>query len=178
MEGRELFQEVAHTTGTIVMAKANAIKWDAETGPSENAKKQLPNLAQEYFAEVRKVLAEDPEPAELHPLRLASKHFRYTLELFRPCYAAGLEERIEQLKSVQDLLGDCNDAVASARYVGDALKTRPAERARVLKHLERRAAEKAAEFRKQWAECFDAPGKEQWWTGYLARNARPPVKAK
>ena len=40
------------------------------------------------------------------------------------------------------------------------------------------ALQKAAEFRKQWVESFDAPGKEKWWTGYLARNARPPVKAK
>jgi hypothetical protein len=37
---------------------------------------------------------------------------------------------------------------------------------------------RAAEFRKQWVESFDAPGQEEWWTGYLARNARPPDKAK
>jgi CHAD domain-containing protein len=160
------------------MPKAKKIKWDAETGPAENAKKQLPKLAEDYFAEVRRSLAEDPGPADLHPVRLASKRFRYALELFRPCYAGGLEERIEQLKSVQDLLGDCNDAVTSAKYIEEALKARPAERDRLRKYLEHRAAEKAAEFRKQWTECFDAPGKEAWWTGYLARNARPPVKAK
>ena len=89
-------------------------KWDEATGPAENAAKQLPKLAESYFAEVRKVLAEDPKPADLHQLRLASKHFRYSLELFRPCYAEGLEERIESLKSVQDLLGECNDAVVTA----------------------------------------------------------------
>jgi CHAD domain-containing protein len=160
------------------MAKAKKIKWDEATGPAENARKHLPKMAEEYFVEVRKVLAEDPAPAELHRLRLASKRFRYSLELFQPCYAAGLEERIEQLKAVQDLLGDCNDAVASASRLDTVLRSEPAERERVRKYLEDLAEEKAAEFRKQWVETFDAPGKLNWWTGYLARNARPPVKAK
>jgi|SRR5882724_9261703 len=160
------------------MAKPKKIKWDPDTGPAENARKQLPKVAKAYFAEVRKVLAEDPAPEEMHPLRLASKRFRYALELFRPCYAAGLEERIDQLRGVQDLLGDCNDAVTSVARLEKALRSEPAERQRVRKHLDAMARKKAAEFRKQWVESFDAPGKETWWTGYLARNARPPVKAK
>ena len=160
------------------MAKPKKIKWDPDTGPAENARKQLPKIAEDYFAEVRQVLAGNPAPEEMHPLRLASKRFRYTLELFHPCYAAGLEERIEQLKSVQDLLGDCNDAVTSASRLEKALRSEPAERDRLRKYLDTMAHQKAAEFRKQWVESFDAPGKEKWWTGYLARNARPPVKAK
>ena len=160
------------------MAKMKNVKWDQETGPAENARKRLPKLAAAYFAEVRKVVAGDPKPAELHRLRLGSKHFRYTLELFRHCYAAGLEERIGQLKNVQDLLGDCNDAVASLPRIEKALRSQVAERARVRKYLEDLATNKAAEFRKQWAANFDAPGREEWWTGYLARNARPPAKGK
>jgi CHAD domain-containing protein len=159
------------------MAKKK-LKWNAESGPAENAKKQLPKLAEDYFAEVREVLAENPAPPELHRLRLASKHFRYALELFRPCYAAGLEERIEQLKGLQDLLGDCNDAVASGPRLDAVLKRHRAERTRLRKFLGELAEAKAAEFRKLWTESFDAEGREEWWTGYLARNARPPVKGK
>src|SRR6266404_1492465 len=136
------------------MAKPKKIKWDPDTGPAENARKQLPKIAEEYFAEVRTVLAENPAPAEMHPLRLASKRFRYSLELFRPCYAEGLEERIEQLKSVQDLLGDCNDAVASVPLLEKALRSEPAEWDRVRQYLDSLAAQKAAEFRKQWVESF------------------------
>jgi CHAD domain-containing protein len=160
------------------MAKPKKIKWDPDTGSAENARKQLPKIAKVYFAEVRKVLAEDPAPDKMHPLRLASKRFRYTLELFRTCYAAGLEERIDRLKSVQDLLGDCNDAVVSASRLEKALRSEPAERERVRKYLDEMARQKAAEFRKQWVDNFDAPGQEKWWTGYLTRNARPPLKAK
>lgn len=158
--------------------KAAKIKWAEATGPAENARKQLPRLASEYFASVRKLLAKDLKPAELHRMRLLSKRFRYTLELFRPCYAAGLDERISELKDIQTLLGDCNDAVVSMPIVDKALQGRPAERARIRKHLEDVAEQKAAEFRRAWAGRFDAAGREDWWTGYLSRNARPPIKGK
>jgi CHAD domain-containing protein len=160
------------------MAKLQKISWHEDTGPAENARLRLPKLARDYFIEVRKVLAEDPAPPELHRLRLASKHFRYALELFKPCYAAGLEERIQELKKVQDLLGDCNDAVASQPLLEKALRSRRADKTRVRKFLQGRAAEKAEAFRKHWTEEFDAEGREEWWTGYLKRNARPPAKGR
>jgi CHAD domain-containing protein len=164
---------MARRVGPIAMAKTKAkkIKW-RDGSAAENASAELPKLARAYFAEVRKKLAANPEPAELHALRLASKRFRYTLELFRPCYAAGLEQRIKALKQLQDLLGDCNDAVASRPRIEAALGTDRAEKARMRKWLAAMAERKAAEFRKHWTEEFDAPGREQWWTSYLERYAR------
>ena len=154
------------------MAKAKKIKWHKDASAAENARLRLPKLARGFFAEVRKTLASDPPPEKLHALRLASKRFRYTLELFRPCYAKGLEQRIKALKKVQDLLGDCNDAVASLPRVEAALGGNRAEKARMRKWLGAMAARKAAEFRTHWTEDFDAPGREQWWTAYLERYAR------
>jgi CHAD domain-containing protein len=158
------------------MAKRQKITWQEDNGPAENARLRLPKLARNYFIEVRKVLAEDPTPPELHRLRLASKHFRYTLELFKPCYAAGLVERIQELKKIQDLLGDCNDAVASQPLVEKVLSLRRPDKTRARKFLQARADEKAEAFRKHWTEVFDAEGREDWWTGYLLRSARPPAK--
>ena len=158
------------------MANKNKIKWQVDAGAVQNARARLPKLARAYVAEMRKGLADDPTPAELHRLRLASKHFRYTLELFRPCYAAGLEERIEALKQVQDLLGDCNDAVASQPRIDAVLRRNREAKQRMRIYLKDLAAAKAAAFRKHWTDVFDAEGREEWWTGYLARNARPPVK--
>ena len=160
------------------MAKGQKIKWRETTGPAENARLRLPKLAHRYFVEVRQTLAENPPPPELHPLRLASKHFRYTLELFRPCYAAGLEERIEALKQVQDLLGECNDAVSSLPAIEKAAGRNRTEKKCLRKHFEELAEQKAAAFRKHWTGTFDAEGREEWWTGYLARGARPPAKGK
>ena len=154
------------------MAKLKKVKWRKDASAAENARRRLPNLARAYFAEVRETLAANPKPAELHALRLASKRLRYTLELFRPCYAEGLEQRIKALKQLQDLLGECNDAVSSLSRIQSALGTNRAEQARMRKWLGALATRKAAEFRKHWTEEFDAPGKEKWWTGYLERYAR------
>lgn len=155
----------------MAKTKLKKIKWH-EGSAAENARAELPKLAHAYFAEVRKKLAANPEPAELHALRLASKRLRYTLELFRPCYAEGLEQRIKALKKVQDLLGDCNDAVASRPRIDAALGTDREQKARMREWLTALAERKAAAFRKHWIEEFDAPGRERWWTSYLERYAR------
>jgi CHAD domain-containing protein len=156
------------------MAQAYRIKWDKRIGVAANARRQLPPMVTAYFFSVREFLADDAPPRRLHRVRLASKRLRYTLELFRPCYPAGLEERLDALKKLQDWLGEVNDAVASARLLRRALKRQP----KVRKFLEDRAAEKAAEVVRYWKETFDAHGQEAWWTDFLAHHARTPGQSK
>ncbi len=147
------------------------IRWNPDAPPAENAARELPRLMADYFAGIRKALAADPKPSRLHRLRLASKKARYTLELFEPCYGKGFEQRMEALKDVQTLLGDVADATASARLVRDAIPK--SDRRKALRaYLKTRAAEKAAEFRVHWVEQFDAPGRERWWTDFLAKPRR------
>jgi len=139
-------------------------RWDERADVAANARRELPRLAADYFARARKLLAEDPPPAKLHALRLDTKRLRYTLELFRPCYGPGLEARLQGLRQVQQLLGEVNDSVAAAALLPKGARGR--------RFLENRAEAKAQEFRKHWAEAMDAPGQEERWTAYLARNAR------
>ncbi len=154
------------------MPRRKHIRWHWDAPAAENARRVLPKLAGQYFATVRALLERDPAPAQLHDLRLASKRFRYVLELFRPCYAGGLAARIDALKHVQNLLGECNDAVASLPQIEALLRGQPALRAKMRAFLEARAAEKAEEFRRYWREEFDAGGRELWWRDYLSRYAR------
>jgi len=151
------------------------IAWDERAGPASNARRKLPALASAWFAYVRKTLAADPPLAGLHPVRLATKRFRYTLELFRPCYGPGLDARLEALRQVQQSLGDLNDSVASRALLKPAM-VRSSQGAGVDGFLDQRALGQAAQFRKSWSEVFDAPGREQWFTNYLSRHARPPRK--
>jgi CHAD domain-containing protein len=151
------------------VAKAG-IKWDERRGAAVNARRILPEFVAAYFREVRDFLAKDRDPAELHRMRLASKRLRYTLELFRPCYGPGLEERLKALKELQDSLGEVNDAVATRVLLGHKVERKARD------FLRNRAGEKAAEFRKHWSESFDAPEREAWWTGYLERTAKAPRK--
>jgi CHAD domain-containing protein len=146
------------------MSKRKRAKWDADLAAGVNARRELPRLAANYFAEVRRTLAENPALEELHRVRLATKHLRYTFELFRPCYGPGLETRLAALRVIQQLLGDVNDCVSAARLLPKSMRAR--------EFVERRGAEKAADFRKHWAEVFDAEGQERLWTGFLKRSAR------
>ncbi|MFO7651096.1 MAG: CHAD domain-containing protein [bacterium] len=46
---------------------------------------------------------------ELHEMRIAAKHLRYTLELFRPLTGRRLERQLAAAKEVQAMLGDIHD---------------------------------------------------------------------
>lgn len=159
------------------MSRMRPIELRERGGPTGNAHRTLPRLAAEYFAEVRSLLARDPEPWELHQARLATKRFRYTLELFRPCYGAGFEARMTALRKVQKILGDLNDNVASEALLSRVME-RSEQRKQVRRFLQDRAKSEAARFREQWDE-FDANGNEQWWKDFLAgRNPRAKNIAK
>jgi CHAD domain-containing protein len=151
------------------MPRNRNIKWDEKAGVLPNVRRELPQLLTAYFSRVREVLAEEASPRDLHRLRLASKRLRYTLELFRPCYPAAFEERLDALKKLQDWLGEVNDAVATRRLLRGSLERQQ----KVRKFLDDRAEQQAAEFARYWKETFDAPGREAWWTDFLAhRTAR------
>ena len=153
------------------MPRNRKIKWDEKAGTLPNAHRQLPRLVTTYFSRVRETLANGATHRKLHRLRLASKRLRYTLELFRPCYPDALGERLDALKKLQDWLGEVNDAVATAELLRASLKRYP----EVRKFLDDRAEEQAAEFARYWNETFDAPGREAWWTDFLAHRAARKV---
>lgn len=148
---------------------AARIKWDEAAGAALNARRKLPALAAEYFAEVRDVIAGKPSAAQWHRLRLRTKRLRYTLELFRACYGPGLEERLKALHHAQQLLGDLNDCAAAQRMIDALLPRRSPQGLRLRRFLDARARRKQAEFRAYWSQDLDRPGQEQLWRGYLAR---------
>jgi len=158
------------------MSKSRRVTWDEHAEPAKNAHQYLPKLVSGYFARARDLLAHDPDPSRLHSLRLATKRLRYSLELFRPCYRAGLATRIARLRKLQQVLGEINDAAVAQRALAEMLKGASPQRARIKKFLQERGEAKAREFRKHWTEEFDAPGQELWWTSYLTRHSRKPSR--
>jgi CHAD domain-containing protein len=113
------------------------------------------------------LFAAERSASAFHKFRLKTKRFRYTLELFEPCYGPGLEERLKLLRHIQDLLGEINDCATTQKLVG-------AQPDRFWKFLERRMALRARALRMWWRQTFDGPGQESRWTNYLARFARKP----
>ena len=151
------------------MNKPTQIAWNSRLGAAENARRKLPEIVEAYFKDVREMLARNPAPAELHAVRLATKRLRYTLELFRPCYGRGLEQRIASLRQLQQILGEVNDCAAAERLIASDVPASEGRR-RVETFLHRRAAAKAAALRRHWRDSFDAPGREHWWLDYLLKT--------
>ena len=157
------------------MHKRKHIRWDETAGAAHNAQHQLPAMAAAYFAQGRQVFARKEAQSDLHALRLSTKRLRYTLELFRSCYGPGLRARMTSLRRLQQCLGEVNDCETAARVLADYSKKGP-QRKQFRQFLAQRSLEKTAEFRRFWTEEFDAPGQEQWWTGYLARHTRQAAR--
>jgi CHAD domain-containing protein len=149
------------------MPKIHRLQLNERNGPRVNAHRTLPRLAGEYYAHVRALLSGSCGPKDLHRARLVTKRFRYTLELFRPCYGPGLETRLAALRKVQQLLGDVNDSVASWALLSKVMAKSP-QRRMVRELLKGKIGRDAAVFRKEWTGNFDAPGRERWWKTYLA----------
>jgi CHAD domain-containing protein len=150
--------------------------WDPSKSGAENAKLVLPPLASQFFEAGRKVVEEEFAPADLHPFRLETKRFRYTLELFRPCYGAGLERRLTSLRQIQQYLGEISDCLTTRDLIKDK-RAGGSRQTAFLGFLNARAATRAAEFRQYWRETFDRAGQERWWTDYLSRFAGRKGKA-
>lgn len=172
MEEPRLLSKMEGSAGPIAMNKKGHIRWDESANAAQNARDHLPVLVSSYFTQGRDLLAKNHAPSELHSLRLATKRLRYTLELFRPCYGPGFRQRLDSLRRVQQLLGEINDCATATAVLARLNQGR--QNKRIANFLQQHAAAQTAAFRREWSEVFDAPGQESWWTGYLARHARPP----
>ena len=135
------------------------MKWKRRRSAAQNARELLPKLAEEYFQAGRKAARERPSAKDLHRFRIATKRFRYSLEIFRSVYGASLEARIGTLRELQDLLGQLSDYHSMERlFAGDK---------ELELKLERAAAKKFQQFRAAWA-AFDSEGQLRRWKAYLA----------
>jgi CHAD domain-containing protein len=67
------------------------------------------------------VCAPDVPLARLHQLRIASKDLRYTLEFFADVMNPNAQTLIEQMKQLQDHLGNLQDAVVACNLLYDFL---------------------------------------------------------
>jgi CHAD domain-containing protein len=85
----------------------------------------VPTVLYRHLAEVRAYdewMAGQSVPlGRYHQLRIASKGLRYTLEFFREILGSGAGQLIEEVKELQDLLGDINDAVVACNLLRDYL---------------------------------------------------------
>jgi CHAD domain-containing protein len=149
------------------MAKRSLHSWEPNLTAAQNARRSLPALVADYFETGRNLMKGKPAPKDLHRFRLATKHLRTTLEIFRPCYGKGMEIRIDHLRGVQNRLGEINDCATTIALLKPAAKYK-----NIAARLNKRAAKRTAAFHQYWRQTFEPPQQESRWRSYFSRFAR------
>lgn len=81
------------------------------------------------------LVADPRNVTELHDMRIAFKRLRYLLEIFGPAFRTDLEPFLEQVKNMQDILGDIHDCDVQIPMLEEHLRwleEREAEAVRAL----------------------------------------------
>jgi CHAD domain-containing protein len=76
-------------------------------------------------------IAQPEHIAELHAMRIAAKHLRYTLEAMAPLYGDDIKAAMQTLRSAQELLGEIHDCDVWILYLPGFIEK---ERLRTLKY--------------------------------------------
>jgi CHAD domain-containing protein len=134
------------------------MKWKPSGTAAESAYAAMPKLAKKYFKAGRQAANGKRSARELHRFRIATKEFRYSLELFRPVYGPSLERHIDALRELQSVLGKLNDHhTLKPFFDGDKALEAKLDEA-MEKHL--------SQFHAQWKK-FDADGELKRWKAYF-----------
>jgi len=115
----------------------------------QTARRILPRMAKDFVERGNAASQAKASPEKLHAFRIASKKFRYTLELFAPLYGSTIDTWLESIKGIQTLLGDINDCVTVAEMLADY------KGAGATKDwLKKRERRKVEQFSRSWLEEF------------------------
>jgi CHAD domain-containing protein len=100
------------------------IEGNQNDGTNSRVRDTVPVLVYSRYAAVRSYESILPTAsvAQLHALRIEFKQFRYTLEYFREILGEGAYQAIEELKQLQDHLGELHDADVACQLVRGFLK--------------------------------------------------------
>ena len=161
--------ESLHELGALAppeLAPNPSPRWDAREGPAANARRLLPRLAAAYWKAGQEAAQPGVPWERMHAFRIATKHLRYTLELFAPLYGRALTKKFEVLRRVQNSLGRIND-FETAKNLGPAR--------RLAAHagwISDRQSEERTAFERLWEAEFAASRGGLDWERYLRRYAR------
>jgi CHAD domain-containing protein len=124
--------------------------------------------------------------AELHRMRIATKHLRYTLELLRPLHSEAFKEPLEAAKLIQQLLGDLHDCDV---WVGLLPEFAAAERTRAIEYggsdhsfrplvpgiayFQRRVLALRRKHYREFARAWHESERRSVWEGLREAVARP-----
>jgi CHAD domain-containing protein len=134
------------------------------------ASRILPDIAARHYERGERAAEAETSARKLHRFRIATKKFRYTLDLFAPLYGESVDALAGELKHIQTLLGDLND-YATVRSMLRSMTAENPDGDQIGQDIAKKRREKAEEFREYWAKTF-TPAKAVQWRSDLLRLTR------
>jgi CHAD domain-containing protein len=126
-------------------------------------------LARRFFKAGDKLAAEEQTGKRMHPFRVQTKRFRYSLEYFRPCYRQAMDSHLNTIRELQQVLGELNDCCSSRalyeKILGPASVRRQPKLWASLDGLEKELLER---FQARWLGSFQSPTMRKKLLRYLA----------
>jgi CHAD domain-containing protein len=169
LRDKSLAAKWAHALHLAGQARAAAV------GPTaaSYAAAELPRMANEFFEAEHEAVAPAATVESLHAFRILGKRFRYTLEIFAPCYGEELQNALQLMRGVQDILGMINDCGTAAKILTRAAGRGQREQVQSLLH--QRQAALVENFRSHWNETFATESECRVWMQMLAKPAFAPA---
>lgn len=112
----------------------------------------------------------EPDPEQLHQLRIAARRLRYSLEFCRPPFGRVLDETIVQIKALQEVLGDIHDLDVLAKTMAELADDTAPGVQRLHEHMAERRALLLVRFHEQYCQITH-PEFRQWIHDLLGQLA-------
>jgi len=129
----------------------------------------VPELIEGRLRRVTKCAArvhKDSPAADYHEVRIRCKALRYALEFHAELLGTRAARMIAELKRVQDVLGDHQDACVAGDWLRELVERRarrlPARTVFVIGRLTERYAQLAAELRRSFPRRYDRIRRKRW----------------
>lgn len=105
----------------FVTSPGQKTKTHPDNNPPDRLRYLVPGLIYKHYEAVRvyEGVLDGASLETLHQLRIAFKHFRYALEYFAEILGEENQRVIEEVKALQDHLGELNDAHVAAERLGE-----------------------------------------------------------
>ena len=139
---------------------------EPQVGPEDVS---LPDVAAKEFKRLRRAvkrLSSHPSADDLHAVRIMVKRARYAAELARIAAGRRAKKFIDEAKTVQDILGEHQDAVVIEKYLHDVIDSREAAHAleqQLLRRQRKRRKKARAAFLDEWPS-LERRGRKAWAT--------------
>ena len=122
----ENYQQFKQEFNEFVSTPGNGVPHISETVPTPNLVHHVvPVLIQTRLAALRahEQIVTNASVEQLHALRIEFKRLRYAMEFFREVLGGEARQVIDEIKTLQDHLGDLNDANVACQSLGELIET-------------------------------------------------------